>query len=55
MSQTNKEQTTTTKDAIQQQQVSMDDPFRSANGAKDFFKKKDRSRPFEMQDVVDVR
>jgi len=38
-----------------QQLPSADDAFRNINASKDFFKKKDRSRPFEMQDVSGVR
>lgn len=33
----------------------IDDPFRSANVAKEFFRRKDRSRSYEMQDVIGVR
>jgi hypothetical protein len=51
-----------TKDAVDgvgatqlQQTIPADDPFRNANAARDFFKKKDRSRPFELQDVSEVR
>ena len=35
--------------------IQNDADFRSVSAARDFFKRKDRSKPFDMQDVVGVR